>query len=357
MDDTRLRAAVESYAAQRSRYETFAQAMQSLVMRLCAAEGIEAYTVTARAKEVASLTDKIRRRRYTDIAQVIDKCGIRIVVRYRSEVDAVCELLGRELEVLETVRHGAMSPEAFGYASSHVVLCLDERRRPLAEWREFADLVAEVQVRTILQHAWASISHSLDYKSGDEVPQEVRRRLYRVAALLEASDETFEVFRGEIGALRAGYQEEVSEDTWRGLPLNLDSLGAAWSRFRWRDIEHLARECGWEASGDDAEDPTTPYALELRSVLFHVATHAGLRTLGDLAGYADRIAEHAAVIADIAVRGRSAGNPPAADPPDVLALAIIGTRRQRFLTRPEQVDRAFAPWLWVSALGEFGKVV
>jgi trimethylamine:corrinoid methyltransferase-like protein len=60
---------------------------------------------------------------------------------------------------------------------------------------------AEVHVRTVLQHAWAAISHSLQYKKEDDVPAALRRRLNRLAALLELADQEFTTLSAEHRAL------------------------------------------------------------------------------------------------------------------------------------------------------------
>ncbi len=76
--------------------------------------------------------------------------------------------------------------------SVHYVVSL--RNPPSAE---LAGLKAEIQVRTSLQHAWASTSRALQYTRETDVPKELRRRLHRVSALLELADGEFAAIREE----------------------------------------------------------------------------------------------------------------------------------------------------------------
>lgn len=75
-------------------------------------------------------------------------------------------------------------------------------------------LRAEVQVRTVLQHAWAEIEHDeLGYHSDDLVPADIRRRLARAAAVLEGVDAEFREIRrlAKKGALRPVRAEGLTE--------------------------------------------------------------------------------------------------------------------------------------------------
>jgi putative GTP pyrophosphokinase len=61
--------------------------------------------------------------------------------------------------------------------------------------KQYADIRAEIQVRTALQHAWSAVHHKLEYKSSTEAPPELRRRLFRLSALFELADEQFSELR------------------------------------------------------------------------------------------------------------------------------------------------------------------
>jgi hypothetical protein len=93
------------------------------------------------------------------------------------------------------------------------------------EWAPFADFTAEVQVRTALQHAWAAVEHSLNYKTKTAVPESLRRRLYRLGALFELADQEFADITAQAGRLQREYKEVVRSELLE-VELNADSLRA-----------------------------------------------------------------------------------------------------------------------------------
>ena len=50
---------------------------------------------------------------------------------------------------------------------------------------------AEIQIRTSLQDSWATVSHGLQYKVEADVPDSLKRKLFRLAGLFELADEEF----------------------------------------------------------------------------------------------------------------------------------------------------------------------
>ncbi len=75
----------------------------------------------------------------------------------------------------------------------------------------------------MLQHAWASISHKLDYKAASEAPTELRRQLFRLSALLELADEDFASLRDRSKSIADQYRREVNLGQL-DIPLNHASL-------------------------------------------------------------------------------------------------------------------------------------
>ncbi|HMJ78150.1 MAG TPA: hypothetical protein VK507_19370 [Iamia sp.] len=232
-------AIVSAFEQAHDTYSLYSSSLETLAARLCALHGLQP-EITSRTKRPQSLRGKLERKSYAALTEVPDLSGVRVIVQYRPEVSAVCDLLHREFDVLDDDAHEADRPDAFGYASRHLVLQLDPGRAALAEWSQFRGLRAEVQVRTILQHAWASISHSLDYKHGEDVPSDVRRKLFQVAAMIEVSDGLFQDFRREVGEITDSYEQKTEAGDWRGLPIDVDALRVSFAEWRPRGIEALA---------------------------------------------------------------------------------------------------------------------
>jgi hypothetical protein len=81
----------------------------------------------------------------------------------------------------------------------------------------------EIQVRTILQHAWAEIEHDIVYKSSEDIPFELRRKFASLAGLVEIADREFEALRQDEIKIRKEIHETIRRDNI-DIPLDLESL-------------------------------------------------------------------------------------------------------------------------------------
>ena len=314
----------------------FAAMLQSLVEQFCRDQAIKVQTVEARAKELDSLIDKFNRHPdYQCLSDSEDLCGVRIVTFYLDDIIAVRSMLRAEFEVLKEEDRRALQPETFGYQSLHIIARLPERRRGLTEYRAFADFKIEFQVRTVLQHAWGVISHSLDYKTEGDVPAEVRRRLFRVAALLETGDELFGAFRTEVEGLRARYERQVTTDEWKQLPLNLESALLSWTRLPIASVLEVARKAGFTPDQDSLDLTDRDFRSSL-SRLISLATIAGAHTIEDLANLISRAENVSDQLADLVKESKKRGFTPVGDPCEVVALSLV-------LEMPELRVRAPVP--------------
>ena len=88
---------------------------------------------------------------------------------------------------------------------------------------QFIGFKAELQVRTVVQHAWATIDRSLRYNNEDDIPKEIKRRLFRVSALLEVADKEFSAINETIGELRKSYAEAIRGADATGIAINRES--------------------------------------------------------------------------------------------------------------------------------------
>lgn len=193
----------------------FARELERLVQTVLKANGTSVHSVTSRVKSADSLRAKVTRYtgRYSQLSDVADVVGVRVITYLEDDVDRVGKILKREFLILEAEdKRRSMSPESFGYVSLHYVVRLRPKRRRLAEYKRFAECPAEIQVRSILQHAWAEIEHDLGYKTQIAVPQTYVRGFARIAGLLELADAEFVRLRD---GLRR-YEREVQARVKRG---------------------------------------------------------------------------------------------------------------------------------------------
>ena len=210
-------------------YKSFAGKVQELIYSILKANGITPHSVTFREKSPSSLMEKIQRegKSYENpLSEITDLAGVRIITYFISDVDKIVPLLEKEFNIDKensVDKRKVTDPARFGYASVHLIAKLNIERIKLAEYSSYKDLKCEIQVRTILQHAWAEIEHDISYKSSEEIPFELRRKFASLAGLLEVGDREFEQLRNEQVKVRQHIEETIKSDKL-DVPINLDSL-------------------------------------------------------------------------------------------------------------------------------------
>ncbi len=131
-----------------------------------------------------------------------DLLGLRVICPFLEDLDAAERLIAENFEVVELERKGDRhSFREFGYDSVHLLILLDE-----AEQEDLPGTgpFCEIQLRTILQDAWAEVEHELVYKSDLGFPnQSIKRKLASLNASLVLSDLIFQEIRD--------YQKELRQ--------------------------------------------------------------------------------------------------------------------------------------------------
>lgn len=195
----------------------FCSSVERLIRDFLDGDGIRYVDVVSRVKNRASLEEKIARKgegRYKAISDITDICGVRVITYFEGDVKRVCDILEREFEVdreNSIDKSRPVNPDRFGYRSVHFVVSHSKDRSALREYRRFGSFKVEIQIRSILQHAWAEIEHDMGYKSADEVPAVVKRRFSRLAGLLELADEEFMTIRKEIDQYERALPKRLEE--------------------------------------------------------------------------------------------------------------------------------------------------
>jgi ppGpp synthetase/RelA/SpoT-type nucleotidyltranferase len=203
--------------------------------------------VSYRIKDKDSFVEKIDRKKYEKpFDECEDFCGIRIICYYQSDVGKIAEIISKEFEVLENQdKEELLEADQFGYRSTHFIVRIKKEWLQAPNYRGLENFKAEIQIRTVLMHAWAEIEHKLAYKKAAHVPKQFKRKLSRISAKLEEADEQFEELKKEI----AEYKEDVAEITkgesldTQNIELNLDSLQAFLDTtfpYRMKDIRDTA---------------------------------------------------------------------------------------------------------------------
>lgn len=182
-------------------YAELAEHVHQLLLRELAHYGVVAQAVSHRAKSLRSLQDKWVRPndrdpsafKYDDPAtQISDAGAVRVVTYLQHLVPKVQDVITGALSTAGPEdRAGLDDPSVPGYRGVHYLVELPGFRVALREYAHLAGWRAEVQVQTVLQHAWAEIQHDVLYKSGTEVPPDLRRRLVALAGMLELADAEF----------------------------------------------------------------------------------------------------------------------------------------------------------------------
>lgn len=167
--------------------------------------------VTARVKEWRSLRSKSRKRRpdgtlmyphpWQDIHDLI---GVRVTTYHSTEIPRIIEALTEVFEVRRSVDKTAQTrvSGSFGYGSHHLILRVPPARvTPVLQ--AYAGREFEVQIRTVLQHAWAEFEHDIRYKrrgNTGKLAPEVDRAFTLAAGLIELADQQFDLIAAQQSA-------------------------------------------------------------------------------------------------------------------------------------------------------------
>lgn len=205
-------------------YDKYAQCVHGLLETLLKEESIPYQSISYRAKERNSFLKKCENKEYTSIKQIMDIAGIRIIAYTVGDVERICSLIEQEFAVdQENSGNKAeqLKKDQIGYLSVHYIVTLPSERAKLKEYRAYAGLKCEIQVRTLLQHTWAEFEHDRGYKFVGILPSKIERRLYLLAGMLEMADLEFQDLSDEIEA----YGKQVAENTKQGnLDISIDSI-------------------------------------------------------------------------------------------------------------------------------------
>lgn len=236
--------------------------------------GLILAAIEYRVKTEDSLAGKLEMKgsKYASLKDITDIIGLRVITFYTDDVDKVASAVERMFTIdwaNSIDKRKAHEIDSFGYLSLHYICSM-----PDFPYR------FEIQMRTILQHAWANMNHDTGYKSGVEVPRRYFRNMSRLAGMLELIDDEFSKIRSELTDYRRKVQALVASG-------NLDEVALDGDAFRsylnLKPFANLNKRIASVNQAEIQEVPLMPYLAVFKGL--------GFKTLGDVAklikGYSD----------------------------------------------------------------------
>ena len=203
-----------------SNYEKYSEFLEKVLNKACKMFGIYGIVQT-RPKSISSFAEKCLRKAYKykhPVRQLTDLCGARVIATTQAEVQTICRFIedafdvdkGNSLDVKTRLKS-----QEFGYLSIHYVVEVKKGIHDILGIEippQIRGRRAEIQVRTLLEHAWAAISHDRVYKSDFDPPETWKRELAALAAMLENADNAFSRIVEGIEAFKVDFGAYMSED-------------------------------------------------------------------------------------------------------------------------------------------------
>ena len=216
------------YEQRSERYERLKDEIIYTLEQELKSQQIPIHEITGRVKPFDSFIDKVRRQE-SDVPfeTILDICGVRVICLFLSDLQRIGEIVESKFAIhIKDDKIYTKPEEAFGYLAVHYFgSLLASFSGP--RYDDLKELKFEIQLRTIAMHAWATISHYLDYKSPHAIPSSLRKDFNALSALFYVADTHFEVF------FRSSQQaKELAEEKAKRLPeirkeeINLNTLSA-----------------------------------------------------------------------------------------------------------------------------------
>ncbi|MDH4203696.1 MAG: RelA/SpoT domain-containing protein [Phycisphaerae bacterium] len=148
--------------------------------------GIEYHEISSRIKGFDSVLDKIQRKGITNpFEEIHDVVGLRVVCLFRSDLDRIEWVIANLFDIIRN----DPSKDIFGYTGWHFTVKLKGASH--IHTNPF-----EIQIRTISQDAWDSVSHYLFYKKNcnfeeNSIEEETKRNFDALSGLFYVADTNF----------------------------------------------------------------------------------------------------------------------------------------------------------------------
>lgn len=282
---------LEEYDRQLPFFRRLERIVQITLQDILDSNGLAVTAVSTRVKTRESLAGKLELKgdKYQSISDITDILGARIVTLYTDDVDRIAAMAEQIFDIdweNSVDKRRLHSTDSFGYNSLHYICRLPKTLVNEPEWPQLNEVRFELQLRTTLQHAWASINHDIGYKTGVEIPHVYIRQINRLAGMLEMADDEFSRIRTEITNYRRRVQMLVQNGELDDVQLDGDTFRSYLEAQPFRLLNHRI------AAINQAEIQEAPLNGYLR-----VFVALGCKTLGDVDRMCAQYTEHAYTLA------------------------------------------------------------
>ena len=222
----KCRLILEDYRKQKETFLALGDVVHQMLSEITEELGLSVLAIEHRVKTEKSLSGKLERKgdSYSSLDDITDILGCRIVCFLADEIDKI----GKKIEERFVVdwenssdKRALIKEDTFGYLSLHYICSLPQDGRwPSA----LCGKRFEIQIKTILQHAWSVIHHDIGYKSDFGVPRAINRQFARLAGLLELADDEFVRARDNMAEYTEDIRRRIITDDADEVVINMISL-------------------------------------------------------------------------------------------------------------------------------------
>lgn len=265
--------------------------VQITLQNILDSNGLMVTAVSTRIKTRESLAGKLESKgqKYNSLSDITDILGARIVTFYTDDVDHIAAVTEQSFDIdweNSVDKRRLHNTDSFGYSSVHYICRLPKNMVNEPDYPQLNDIRFELQLRTTLQHAWASINHDIGYKTGVEIPRFYLRQINRLAGILEMADDESSRIRTEINDYRRRVQQLVQNGKLDDVQLDGDTFR---SYLQSKPFDMLNRRI---AAINQAEIQEVPLDAYLR-----VFVAFGCKTLGDVSRLCQKYVDDAYALA------------------------------------------------------------
>ncbi|MBQ3750435.1 MAG: hypothetical protein II865_03905 [Bacteroidales bacterium] len=220
---------LEEYDQQLPLFRRLERIVQITLQDILDSNGLMVTAVNTRIKTRESLAGKLELKgyKYHSISDITDILGSRIITLYTDDVDRIAAMAEQVFDIdweNSVDKRRLHNTDSFGYNSVHYICRLPKTLVDEPNWPQLNETRFELQLRTTLQHAWASLDHDIGYKTGVEIPHVYTRQINRLAGMLEMVDDEFSRIRTEITDYRRRVQQLVQNGKLDDVQLDGDTF-------------------------------------------------------------------------------------------------------------------------------------